>query len=254
MHLYVTCLQCGVSFTAKPAKVHAGLARYCSVACRGLAMRRRIKHTCEQCGQSFDAIACYAKRGQYRYCGRACYEAARMPAPKPPPLTRDEVFDGQVARSEGCWAWTGTRYPNGYGSCASGRRGESDYAHRRAWERASGHPIPEGLGVFHICDNPPCVRNDDAGTYIVDGRVLPRFGHLFLGTDADNVADKVAKGRQWKGEQMPTARLTDAQVIEMRRRYAEQGVTMTALGREFGVHRVTVHDVVLGVTWRHLLT
>jgi hypothetical protein len=221
MHLYVTCLQCGVSFTAKPAKVHAGLARYCSVACRGLAMRRRIKHTCEQCGQSFDAIACYAKRGQYRYCGRA---------------------------------WTGTRYPNGYGSCASGRRGESDYAHRRAWERASGHPIPEGLGVFHICDNPPCVRNDDAGTYIVDGRVLPRFGHLFLGTDADNVADKVAKGRQWKGEQMPTARLTDAQVIEMRRRYAEQGVTMTALGREFGVHRVTVHDVVLGVTWRHLLT
>ena len=63
------------------------------------------------------------------------------------------------------------------------RRGETAYAHRMAWELEHG-PIPGDLWVLHRCDNPPCVRLD----------------HLFLGTHADNMADKVAKGRQARGD------------------------------------------------------
>ena len=50
--------------------------------------------------------------------------------------------------------------------------------HRKAWAEANG-PIPEGLQVLHHCDNPRC--------YNVE--------HLFLGTQADNLRDMVAKGR-----------------------------------------------------------
>ena len=214
---------------------------------------RRVPKVCEQCGRSFAVPACYARRGQYRFCERACYDASRAPAPKAPRLPRDETFNANVAQTAGCWEWTGTLMPNGYGQCSSGERGAHDYAHRRAWELASGESIPEGLGVYHICDNPPCVRNDDEGTYEVGGRLLPRWGHLFLGTTADNVADKVAKGRQLKGEQIHNARLTEAQVRDIRQRYTGRRGEVTALAREFRVHRITLRDVVLGVTWRHLL-
>lgn len=221
---------------------------------KGVYTRKpRVPRTCEQCGTVKMAHASAANRGQYRFCGRACYDASRTPAPKPErPAPRDPLTVN-VRRGDGCWEWTGPLMPNGYGQCSGGGRGTHDYAHRRAWERASGEPIPDGFGVYHTCDNPPCIRNDDEGTYAVDGRLLPRWGHLFLGTTADNVADKVAKGRQLKGEQIANAKLTEAQVREIRQRYTGRRGEVTWLAREFRVHRITLRDVVLGVTWRHLL-
>lgn len=52
------------------------------------------------------------------------------------------------------------------------------YAHRVAWELTYG-PIPNGLRVLHTCDNPRCVNP----------------GHLMLGTQSDNIADSMRKGR-----------------------------------------------------------
>lgn len=75
-----------------------------------------------------------------------------------------------------CWEWTAARHPSGYGTFYF--NGKWSRAHRTAWELANG-PIPEGLLVLHRCDNPPCVN--------------PR--HLWLGTDADNTRDMIAKGR-----------------------------------------------------------
>jgi hypothetical protein len=50
--------------------------------------------------------------------------------------------------------------------------------HRLAWEFSNGE-IPQGMFVCHRCDNPKCFE----------------VSHLFLGTAADNMADKIAKGR-----------------------------------------------------------
>jgi len=92
-------------------------------------------------------------------------------------------FLAKVDRSGECWLWTGARDKDGYGVAAiSARTGR---ANRVAWTLFVG-PIPEGLCVLHACDNPPCVR--------------PGMGHLFLGTHADNAADRDAKGRQASGD------------------------------------------------------
>lgn len=78
----------------------------------------------------------------------------------PPHYTPDELrsqfprfwskvnFDGPG----GCWLWTGSLHPAGYGSLH-----RHDYAHRVAYENAVG-PIPEGLTLDHLCRVRPCVN------------------------------------------------------------------------------------------------
>lgn len=82
--------------------------------------------------------------------------------------------------ADGCLIWRGAINSNGYGKltpAASAQVGEQ-LASRAAWLLKNG-PIPEGLHVCHTCDNPPCINAD----------------HLFVGTQADNNADREAKGR-----------------------------------------------------------
>lgn len=87
-----------------------------------------------------------------------------------------EVFDHCLV-GDGCWEWQRARMPRGYG------KGKFDgryrYAHQVAWEVWNEQSVPDGLGVRHTCDNPPCIRPD----------------HLLIGTQQDNMDDYMERGR-----------------------------------------------------------
>ena len=120
----------------------------------------------------------------------------------------------------------------GYGLVSD--NGKSRGAHRVAWERANGK-IPAGLSVLHACDNRLCVNVE----------------HLFLGTQADNMADKIAKGRHAFGARTRTNKLTDGDIPVIRARLA-LGETLSAIARDYDVQYGAIGDIRDGVTWRHV--
>jgi hypothetical protein len=136
----------------------------------------------------------------------------------------------------GCWVWVAGKVGNGYGAVSHCGRGR--LAHRIAYESVHGAGSASGLVVRHRCDTPPCVNPD----------------HLELGTHADNVRDKVARGRQSKGEANGNTKLTEADVRLIRdlciSGSAERG--LSAMARRFGVCRGVVGRVVRREVWKHV--
>lgn len=173
-HQYTTrqCLFCGNPFVLTKKHPHNV---YCSRACilRKNAIEQRLPpFTCNQCGKTFTST-----NGSAKYCSRQCAGKASNINRKR--ITPSERFWSNVQKTDGCWVWTGCR-SHDYGLMGANKA--RILAHRFSWELHYG-PIPNGLGVLHRCDNPPCVRPD----------------HLFLGTFEDNMKDKIAKGRQARG-------------------------------------------------------
>ncbi len=109
------------------------------------------------------------------------------------------------------------------------RHGRRQRAHRWAWEDANG-PIPEGKLLRHKCDNPPC-RN---------------VAHLELGTQAQNVEDRDARGRTARRERHGMAKLTPAQVEEVR---AATG-TQDDIARRYGISQSQVSRIRLKQGWK----
>ena len=146
----------------------------------------------------------------------------------------------KVAKSDGCWLWTGSLNNHGYGQIFRGDGpGETRLlmAHRAVWTLENG-PIPEGMYLCHTCDNPACVRPS----------------HMFLGKQIDNMRDCLGKGRMKFapprcGTANHNAKLTWESVRYIRREYA-LGVSIAVLSREIGVARSTLGAVVKGRCWR----
>jgi len=135
-----------------------------------------------------------------------------------------------------CIEWPHYRTDYGYGQTViGGRNGRTWLVHRWTWTQTHG-PIPAGMCVCHHCDNPPCFNID----------------HLFLGTRAENNADRVAKGRTrvgvQPGEKNPGAKLTERDV----RAIIASNETGVVLAARYGVGKMAISDIRRGVTWRHI--
>lgn len=100
--------------------------------------------------------------------------------------------------------------------------------HRVMYEHFSG-PVGTGLHVLHRCDVPRCCNP----------------GHLWVGTQADNMADRDAK-RRWRGGRGGV--LSPEQVREIR----ASGDTLAVLAGRYGVNGSTVYKVRAGQRYRHV--
>jgi len=145
--------------------------------------------------------------------------------------TPAERFWSKVDRTGECWLWTAGVDKDRYGKYTDENH-RSRRAHHVAWE-LSGH-APATL-LMHSCDNRRCVR--------------PK--HLVPGTQAQNIADKVAKNRQARGERHPRARLTERDVVRIRE-LAKAGAATAEIARRFGVSPACIFLAVARRNWRHV--
>lgn len=128
----------------------------------------------------------------------------------------------------GCWTWTASRRVDGYGASEKGSS-----AHRTSWKLVYGE-IPNGLWVCHHCDVPLCVNPN----------------HLFLGTQADNVADQVRKGRTVRGERNGRAILTWDLVSRIRSEYSGKRGEQKELAKAYGLHPSYMSAILRGKLWK----
>lgn len=146
--------------------------------------------------------------------------------------TLNERFFQKVQVTQGCWNWLGKK-KKGYGLLYVGE-GKDRFAHRISYQIHFGE-LPDDMCVCHACDNPACVNP----------------GHLFLGTHADNCADKVAKDRHAKREEIGTAVLTSDCVDDIRRVYVKgsRDFGTPSLAKKYGISTTQVWNIVNNKRW-----
>lgn len=168
-------------------------------------------------------------------------------------------FFSKLQKSDGCWNWTGSKNEAGYGKL--GQR----YAHRLSWQLENKKEISSGMVICHHCDNPSCVNP----------------GHLFIGTQKDNMQDMIKKNRQVKknnsgqknpmfgrfhsnsaktkmsqakkgkyvGSNHPRATITE-EIVKKIKEMRQEGLTRKSISEELNVSFHVVGNIIYGKSWK----
>ena len=135
-------------------------------------------------------------------------------------------FWAKVSKSAGCWLWNAGTDTFGYGEIKNSgfdvnlRPRLGLKAHRVSYILHFGE-IPSGMLVLHKCDVPACVNPE----------------HLFLGSQLDNMRDRLEKGRN-----NPYKKLSDSDVLAIRASTEPQ----RALAKTYNVSQGAIASVKTG--------
>lgn len=195
-----------------------------------LIERLHQKKPCSVCGVEMQKSpkTSAAKWATQLFCSHACHNESRKG------VAPEEAADALIRRTQGdepdgCHNWTGPVQKDGYGTLTFA--GKKLKAHRLAYITWVGE-IGSGMSVCHRCDNRLCIN--------------PR--HLFLGTNADNTADRNQKGRQAKGASSGRAKLTEADVLYIR----SSSESYAALAARFNVGQTAISNIKARRSWSHV--
>jgi hypothetical protein len=140
--------------------------------------------------------------------------------------------------NSGCWLWTASCYPTGYGAFYIGKSEKHNKiipAHRASWIIHNGE-IPDGLFVLHKCDVKSCVNPV----------------HLFLGTKWDNTHDCINKGRFVNmgrpGEKNGRAKISEQEMLEIR----SSKLPPKILAEKFGILPCAIWKIRTKMSWNHI--
>lgn len=143
-----------------------------------------------------------------------------------------ERLDFHSEKVGDCILWTGNKNKKGYGLI--GYLGDYFSTHRLAYIAEHGD-IPKGLHVLHTCDVPNCTN--------------PK--HLWIGTNTDNILDRMKKGRSNVGQNVSFSKLTDNNVIDIRKKLAK-GETCASLAKTYNVTPSNISYIKRNKTWKHI--
>ena len=176
----------------------------------------------------------YIAPGGTAHC-RECRKAFKQKVTKPIAFVQLKAkakhFWGKVSRGKGCWPWT-AGISGGYGQFGLNYR--SIGAHRVALSLKLGRLV-KGMAC-HKCGNRKCCRPS----------------HLYEGNSKTNALDAVRHGKTRRGELSSSAKLTKADVLNIRALYKCGGLSLTTLARRYGVSVSNIDCIVRRVTWKWL--
>lgn len=129
-----------------------------------------------------------------------------------------------------CWEWKGA-LNNGYGWFHIAKKARN--AHRvAAFLSGMIDQIDGDLHVLHKCDNPKCCNPH----------------HFFLGTNQDNIADRVQKGRTVfvpkVGQANGMSKLSNSDIMFIREMYNSSGLSQSFIAKQFGVTQPQISRIV----------
>ena len=134
---------------------------------------------------------------------------------------------------KGCWI-VASHKPGKNGYPRLTYKGKVDTASRVMYQIVNGN-IPKGLFVLHTCDNRMCINPD----------------HLYLGTFYQNMYDMVKRNRQNRGEDRPSAKLTNKNVLTIRKLLLK-GISCIEIRKLFNISRQSITDIKMNRTWKHI--
>lgn len=132
-----------------------------------------------------------------------------------------------------CLEWTGTINKYGYGQLKY--KGKQITAHRAAYKLYNGE-TPKSFVIRHLCHNRRCVRKE----------------HLAIGTYKDNSQDSVKAGRNNRGVDVNTAKLSESDVLEIREMCKNRILTQKKIAEKYGVHTTTIENIKSRKIWKHI--
>lgn len=155
-------------------------------------------------------------------------------------LTERRIFNfwRKIHKTDSCWLWVGAKSGGGYGKMCFSVDGKNFYvkAHHISYLIHYGSYVKDngtyhGVCVLHKCDTPSCVNPE----------------HLYLGSQLENIRDKVSKNRSYRpsGEKNPKAKLSEEKVMNIKK----SKLNDKELSGLYKVDKTTINSIRTGKTW-----